>query len=113
MKLHRLLPGPAGAWEPIPADKVVAGAPATRTWVQYEDAEARLSAGLWEASVGKWRIAYSEWEYVVMVSGHCVVAGDDGSVIEAGPGDSFVIEPGFTGTWEVTETMAKRWVIKE
>lgn len=113
MKLHLLRPGPPGEWEPVPADKVVAGAPKTRTWVQYEDAAAKLSAGLWEASVGKWRIAYSEWEYVTMVSGRCVIAGDDGLVIEAGPGDSFVIEPGFTGTWEVTEPMAKRWVIKE
>jgi uncharacterized cupin superfamily protein len=34
-------------------------------------------------------------------------------VISAGPGDAFVIEPGFTGTWEVVETMRKRWVIRE
>jgi uncharacterized cupin superfamily protein len=48
-----------------------------------------------------------------VISGRCVIAGDDGSRLEAGPGDAFVIEPGFTGSWEVLETMRKRWVIEE
>jgi uncharacterized cupin superfamily protein len=42
-----------------------------------------------------------------------VVEGDDGTRITAGPGDAFVIEPGFAGTWEVLETMRKHWVIEE
>jgi uncharacterized cupin superfamily protein len=100
------------AWEPIPADKIIAGTPATRVWVQYEGPDG-LSAGEWEASPGQWRIAYAEWEWVVLLAGRCVVTGDDGAVITAGPGDAFVIEPGFTGTWDVLETMRKRWVIKE
>ncbi len=48
-----------------------------------------------------------------MLSGRCAVTGDDGSRIEAGPGESFVIEPGFTGTWEVVEPMHKLWVVRE
>ena len=100
-------------WEDVPADKLLEGAPKTRTSVLYENAARRLSAGEWEASPGKWRIAYTEWEYVEMVSGACVVEGDDGRRIEAGPGDRFVIEPGFTGTWEVLSPMLKTWVIHE
>jgi len=112
MRLH--LAGALGeaAWEDVPAEKVVEGAPTTRSWVQYEEAGGRLAAGVWEATVGKWRIAYDEWEYVVVVFGRCVIAGDDGSRIEAGAGDAFVIEPGFAGTWEVLETMRKHWVIE-
>jgi uncharacterized cupin superfamily protein len=113
LKLHLLPPAGAAEFEPVEADKIVSGAPATRSWVHYEEAGGRLAAGLWEATVGKWRIAYAEWEYVVMIAGRCIVAGDDGSIIEAGPGDAFVIEPGFTGTWEVLETMRKHWVIEE
>lgn len=105
-------PGEVAA-EPVPAERVIAGAPMTRLWVQYEDAAQRLSAGEWEATPGKWRITYTEWEWMVLISGRCVVTGDDGSMISAGPGDAFVIEPGFTGTWEVVETMRKRWVIRE
>jgi uncharacterized cupin superfamily protein len=113
MNLVKLPPAGIAEAEAIPADKVIAGSPSTRTWVLYEDAASKLAAGEWEATVGKWRIAYSEWEYIVMISGHCIITGDDGTVISAGPGDAFVIEPGFTGAWEVTADMRKHWVIKE
>jgi uncharacterized cupin superfamily protein len=108
-----LAPAAEAEWEEVAPGKVVSGNPRTRTWVQYDNPAEKLSAGEWEASIGKWRIAYAEWEYVQVISGRCVLAGDDGTTIAAGPGDSFVIEPGFTGTWEVMETMRKRWVIRE
>ncbi|GAN81010.1 cupin domain-containing protein [Acidocella aminolytica] len=100
-------------WEKIPAEKVLEGEPMARTFVLYENTARKLAAGEWEASPGKWRIAYSEWEYMEIISGACVVEGDDGRRIEAGPGDKFVIEPGFTGTWEVRAHMRKSWVIHE
>ena len=109
-----LLP-PAGEaeWEDVPAGRLLAGSPRTRTIMLYESPAERLYAGEWEATVGKWRIAYTEWEYVQVISGNCILQGDDGSKIEAGPGQTFVIEPGFTGTWEVLTPMRKSWVIRE
>ncbi len=112
-RLTKLPKAGEAAWEPVPAEKRLAGLPQTRTWVHYDNPAARLSAGEWEATAGKWRIAYAEWEYVLVISGRCVITGDDGTSITAGPGDSFVIEPGFTGTWEVSEPMRKHWVIRE
>ncbi len=103
----------AAPWEEVAVEKLIAGTPRTRTIVLYENAARRLAAGEWEASPGKWRIAYTEWEYMEIISGACVVEGDDGRRIEAGPGDKFVIEPGFTGTWEVLSAMRKSWVIHE
>ncbi len=112
-KLH-LLPASAEApWEEIPAEKLLSGNPRTRTTVLYEAPAEKLYAGEWEAGVGKWRISYTEWEYMEIISGACVVEGDDGSRIEAGPGMRFVIEPGFTGTWEVLQPMRKSWVIRD
>jgi uncharacterized protein len=111
--LHKLPPASAPVWEDVPADKVLAGAPRTSTVTLYESPGERLYAGVWEATVGKWRIAYTEWEYVQVISGACVLEGDDGSRIEAGAGESFVIEPGFTGSWEVLTPMRKSWVIRE
>ena len=109
-----LLPVTAEAeWEDVPADKVLFGTPRTRTTMLYESPAAKLYAGEWEATAGKWRIAYTEWEYVEIISGACVLQGDDGTRIEAGPGQKFVIEPGFTGTWEVLAAMRKSWVIRE
>jgi uncharacterized cupin superfamily protein len=101
------------AWEPIAPERLVAGQPQTRTWVHYDNPAERLSAGEWEATPGKWRISYGEWEHVRMISGQCILTGDDGSTLTAGPGDAFVIEPGFTGTWEVLTPMRKHWIIRE
>jgi uncharacterized protein len=111
--LKRLPPASGAPWEDVAAEKVVYGTPRTRTWVLYENAPERLYAGEWEASEGKWRIAYAEWEYIEVISGACVLEGNDGTRIEAGPGDRFVIEPGFSGTWEVLSHMQKSWVIRE
>lgn len=112
-KLYALSSTHPAAWTQIPAEKLIHGTPQVRTTLLYENASKRLAAGEWEAGIGKWRIAYSEWEYVEIISGACVVEGDDGSRIEATAGDRFVIEPGFTGTWEVLSPMRKSWVVQE
>ncbi|GGF82423.1 cupin [Azorhizobium oxalatiphilum] len=113
MKLHALnrasAPPIAG---PIAPDMVLSGAPETAAFVTYDAPGERLCAGEWEASVGKWQVSYDEWEYCLIVSGRCIVTGDDGTTIEAGPGDAFVLEPGFKGTWEVVEPMRKHWVVR-
>ncbi|OYX89077.1 MAG: hypothetical protein B7X99_00940 [Rhizobiales bacterium 17-65-6] len=113
MTLHRLDPSAAEPIiEPVAADRVLAGAPQTIVRVTYDAPAERLCAGEWEAGVGTWRVSYEEWEYCLVTAGRCIVTGDDGTRIEAGPGDSFVLEPGFTGTWEVVEPMRKHWVIR-
>jgi len=111
--LHALPACGDAAWEPVAPEKILAGTPQTRLWVHYDQPEQQLSAGEWEATIGKWRVAYSEWEYVLVRVGRCIITGDDGAVINAGPGDAFVIEPGFSGTWEVLQPMRKYWVIRE
>ncbi|MGU3493096.1 cupin domain-containing protein [Xanthobacteraceae bacterium A53D] len=113
MKLHALdRTGTTPIAGPVAADMVLAGTPQTQAFVTYDAPGERLCAGEWEATVGKWRVSYDEWEYCLIVSGRCIVTGDDGTRIEAGPGDAFVLEPGFTGTWEVLEPMRKHWVIR-
>ncbi|WBO60711.1 cupin domain-containing protein [Acidocella sp. MX-AZ03] len=112
-RLVQLPPAGVAEWSPIAPEKVISGEPVARTIVLYENPARGLAAGEWEASPGKWRIAYTEWEYMEIISGACVVEGDDGRRIEAGPGDKFVIEPGFTGTWEVLSALRKSWVIQE
>ncbi|TCT08174.1 cupin domain-containing protein [Aquabacter spiritensis] len=113
MKLHALDRSKSDVIaQPVDPAVVIAGAPETRAFVTYDAPAERLCAGEWEAGIGTWRIAYDEWEYCLVVSGRCIVTGDDGTRILAGPGDAFVLEPGFTGTWEVLEPMRKHWVIR-
>lgn len=98
-----------GAPEP---DRILNGRPRTRTWNVEESDDGKTFAGVWEATPGTWRIAYDEWEFFRIESGRSVVTSDDGEAIHLGPGDSLVIRPGFTGTWEVLETTRKIYVIR-
>lgn len=95
---------------PLP-DRVISGAPRFRTW-NVEEAPHGLYAGVWEGTPGKWRIAYDEWEFCRILSGVSVIAEDGGQARTVRAGDSFVIRPGFAGTWEVVETTRKEYVIR-
>jgi len=92
------------------AEKVIAGDPVFSTW-NLEERDG-LYCGIWEATPGKWRISYDEWEYCRILSGRSVITGSDGVAHEIGAGDSFILRPGFSGTWEVIETTRKDYVIR-
>ena len=92
-------------------DRLLAGNPVFRTW-NFEEAEGGLYAGIWEATPGKWRIAYEEWEYFHILSGHSIVTEEGGDPVRLKAGDSMILRPGFKGTWEVVETTRKDYVIR-
>ncbi|WP_349957904.1 cupin domain-containing protein [Rhizobium sp. ZPR3] len=93
------------------ADRLISGAPAFRTW-SLDEAEGGLYAGIWEATPGKWKIAYDEWEYFNILSGYSIVTADDGETFHLRAGDRMILKPGFKGTWEVIETTRKDYVIR-
>ena len=101
--------GPGETERPAP-EKVLAGDPVFTTW-NLEERDG-LYCGIWQATPGKWRISYDEWEYCRILSGHSVITGADGVAHHVGAGDSFMLRPGFAGTWEVIETTRKDYVIR-
>jgi uncharacterized cupin superfamily protein len=94
---------------PDPA-KVVAGDPVHSTW-NIEDVDG-LYCGLWQSTPGKWRVSYAEWEYIYIHSGHSILTDVQGVAVHLKAGDSYMIRPGFAGTWEVIETTVKDYVIR-
>lgn len=109
--LQRVTTGAAAPEHDRPApEKVISGDPRFTTW-NVEDRDG-LYCGIWESTPGKWRILYGEWEYCRILSGRSVITGDDGTPYLLGPGDSFILRPGFSGTWEVLETTRKDYVIR-
>ena len=94
------------------AERILSGSPTFRTCNLEENAEGTLFAGIWEATPGKWRIEYDEWEFCHILSGRSVIHEEGGETREVKAGDSFVIRPGFRGSWEVIETTRKEYVIK-
>lgn len=92
------------------ASKIVAGDPVHTTW-NIEDCDG-LYCGLWQSTPGTWRISYAEWEYIYIHSGHSVLTDADGQQTVLKAGDSYIIRPGYCGTWDVIETTLKDYVIK-
>ncbi|MCU0912457.1 MAG: cupin domain-containing protein [Rhodobacteraceae bacterium] len=110
MNLVRVVPtDPPETARPDPA-KVIDGDPVHRSW-NLEERDG-LWCGVWESTPGKWRVAYNEWEYCRILSGISVLTEDGGAAVTVRAGDSFVIRPGFAGTWEVVETTRKDYVIR-
>ncbi len=93
-------------------DRIVSGDPRTRTWNFEESPDGRLFAGIWEATPGKWRVVYDEWEFFRIESGTSILTEDGGAPRTLKAGDQAVLRPGFTGTWEVVETTRKAYVIR-
>ena len=91
------------------AAKVIAGDPVHTTW-NIDDIDG-LYCGLWQSTPGKWKVSYAEWEYVYIHHGHSVLTDAAGTATHLRAGDSFIIRPGFEGTWEVLETTLKDYVI--
>ena len=100
---------PAETGAPAP-DRLIAGNPEFTTW-NVEDRDG-LYCGIWRSTPGKWRIVYDEWEYCHILEGHSILTEDGGEPRHIRAGDSFILRPGFTGTWEVVETTTKDYVIR-
>ena len=92
------------------AEKLISGDPVFTTW-NLEEKDG-LYAGIGQSTVGKWHVSYDEWEYFRLLEGVSILTDAEGQEIRLTAGDSFIIHPGFSGTWEVVETTRKDYVIR-
>lgn len=113
MTLHRIDEGDTEPGRDGPApDRIIKGTPVFETWPSYTSDDGQSHVGIWRSTPGAWRIVYTEWEYCELLEGVSIVTAADGQSWTLRPGDRFVIEPGFEGSWEVVETTTKRYVIR-
>jgi hypothetical protein len=111
--IHLTPDGPAGL-QPcsvVPADALLAGSPqpVEQGVVLLEDGPTTI--GIWEASPYRERFQdYPFHEVAQVISGRLTITPDGGAPRHFGPGDSYVMERGFCGTFEVTETMRKYYM---
>ena len=90
---------------------VLTGAPETRYRVHATGENGRLSAGVWHAGIGSWRVVYDEWEFCHVLQGRATLIEDGCDPVSVGPGDGFTIAAGFRGIWDVVEPLTKHFVI--
>jgi uncharacterized protein len=106
-------PLPEGETYRPPADRILSGDPLQTAWNLFTSADGRFSSGIWESKPGKWRCVFTENEFCQILSGILVVTGDDGQTATYRAGDAFVSPAGFTGTWDVIETVRKHYAFYE
>ena len=93
-------------------ERLVSGDPIRTAKNFFSDTEQGFHAGIWQSTVGSWRVTYNEHEFCHITSGRVRLRNDARSW-EFGPGQTFVIPAGFAGVWEVLEPMSKLYVILE
>ena len=98
-----------GAFEPVPADQVVSGAPATR-FTELDEASGR-PIGVWEHSAGVSTDVEAD-EVFVVLAGDATLAFDGPALpaVELRPGSIVRLETGTRTTWTVRETLRKVYI---
>ena len=96
-----------------PAPKVIAGKPRQQIWNAFSDPEGRFHVGRWASTEGIWRINYTERELCHLLTGLVRLTDDSGHQRVYKAGDTFMINKGFSGTWEVVESCSKVYAIYE
>ena len=107
--------GSLGAGEqsaPAP-EKVVAGNPRQQIWNAFSAPDGHFHVGRWSSSAGIWRINYTERELCHLLSGMVRLTDQSGRQWTYKAGDTFMIDKGFSGTWEVIEDCTKIYAIYE
>ncbi len=67
--------------------------------------------GVWQCTAGPSHWTLETHEFVQIVSGRMTCTPDGGAATEIGPGDVAVFPRGWTGTWQIHETIRKVYVI--
>ncbi|MBL8576404.1 MAG: cupin domain-containing protein [Mesorhizobium sp.] len=104
-KLENSQSGDLAGW------KVVEGKPTMTTTVQHTTADGKVLSGTWQATPGTYHATYTDYEFVHIIAGRIIITPDGGKPVEVGPGDAFVVEADFKGTWKIVEPVTKHFVV--
>jgi uncharacterized protein len=67
--------------------------------------------GIWECTPGPSRWLLETNEFVQVLAGRMTVTADGGEPLELAAGDAVTFPKGWSGTWDITETLRKAYVI--
>jgi uncharacterized cupin superfamily protein len=101
--------GPA---EAVNRANLLDGNPTEQGHTFFSTDDGAVTAGVWECTPCLELIErYGVDELCVVLSGRLIVTDDQGHAETFGPGDAFVMPRDFKGTWHITETLKKYWMI--
>lgn len=74
-------------------------------------AEGGCSAGIWQCTAGPSHWTLETHEVIQLVAGSMTVTPDGGEPLKISAGDTAVFPKGWTGTWDIHETLRKVYSI--
>lgn len=96
----------------VPKEDVIFGSPQHKTWYLDKNPNG-ITFGIWEGTIGKWKFSVDHWEYCGILSGESIISDSStGQSYNLKAGDSFVLQPGFKGTWQALSITRKEFVVK-
>ncbi len=103
------------AWPPFSDEEIISGNPAHKGKVLYRDDLKRISYGVWECPVGKFRVEYGPMsEHIQCVKGEAVVTDlDTGEEVHLTPGVRMIVPSGSTVIWDIKDTFRKVYSVYE
>ncbi len=101
-------------WSEVDAKDFLGDAQTEIGHTAFTNAQGNVTAGVWECSPCLETFErYGVDEICTVLSGSVTLTGEDGIAQTFGPGDTFVIPQDFKGTWHITETLKKFYMIAE
>ena len=94
-------------WGPL--TEATGVAMSTRGLTLWEDGSA--SAGIWECTPGPSYWVQEEHEVIQILAGRMTVTIDGGTPVELSAGDLAVFPKGWSGRWDIHETIRKAYAI--
>lgn len=100
-------------WDAVEQDRVVTGQPKRTYKTLYSSKSDEFHSGIYECTVGKWKVSYNEDEFCTLIEGHVRLTNDAGEAQDFKAPESFIVPSGFKGTWEAVTPVRKFFVIYE
>lgn len=87
------------------------GHPETWTRVLFSSPDGRTQVGIWQCTPGGWVIVdRSDTETIHVLEGRARITDADGTAHDLGEGDAIVLPRGWSGRWDIIETVRKLYV---
>lgn len=97
---------------PTPAAVLLSGIGETKTWYALATADGLVTSGIWESEAFSKRKSHPDsMEFCYILEGTVEISDNKGNVASYGPGDAFIVQPGFDGVWKSVTRVRKYFVI--
>lgn len=94
----------------VTAEAFRSGSPEEKAATHLTSPDERFTVGLWSAEPYTEDVTdHDGYEYTLVLEGRVTLTDEDGTVHSFVPGQSFTIEPGWSGEYRVEESLLKQF----